>query len=102
MEKQQQYNRTITAKEMLFLTGGASHQKIIDNAHKDNILSMDIERMFNRLKEEIAEFNQAFRIWQSNPTTKNKKAMLMEWADCNNFGSAMIAKADGYDNLVRE
>ena len=94
--------KTITATEMLTLTGGASHQKIMENNHKENILKMDIERMFRRLKEELAEFNQAFRIWQSNPTEKNKKNMLMEWADCNNFGSSMIAKADGYQRLVRE
>ena len=101
-EEQTEYEKTITATEMLNITSGASHQKIMENNHKKNILDNDTEYLFKRLNEERAEFNKAFRIWQGNPTPKNAVEVLREWADCNNFGSAIVMKTDGYTELTRE
>lgn len=95
-------DKEITASEMLKLTGGASHQKIMVNNHKGNMLAEDYEYLFKRLNEEKAEFDKAFRIYQGNPTDKNRVEMLKEWGDVNNFGSAIVVKADGYTKLVRE
>ena len=94
--------KKITAKELLYIVGSASHQKFMQNGHKGNILIHDYEYLFKRMKEEIDEFNKAFRIFQSNQTDRNKNELLMEAGDVINFISAIVAKADNYTELLRE
>ena len=94
--------KTITATELLHLISGASLQKIMENKHKGNILACDFEYLFECLHCELDEFSEAFIRWDENPTEKNKVELLREWADVNNFGAAIIAKADNYKEMVRE
>ena len=101
-ELEEYVTKTITAKDMLIITGGASHQKIIENNHKESLLALEPDYLFERLGQELQEFKDAFDLWEENPTDKNKKEVLREWADCNNFGSAIVMKTDGYTELIRE
>ena len=87
---------------MFKTTSGYGHQKVMENAHKDNFLGRDYDNLKNRMDDEIAEFKKALAIFRSNRTDKNAESLRREGGDIIAFVSVIMAKSAGYNNLIRE
>lgn len=78
-----------------------AHQKLKENDFKKNILDEGLTILLIGFIVEGYEFIVAFLIYRIKPTISNKNKMDLESGDVLNFLAAIIAKTDGYKQLMR-
>lgn len=76
-------------------------QKIIENAHKDNILGRSFDNLITRTDEERQERIEAGGKWRANKTDRNALEYLREIADEIIFLQAQAGKVLDYNTLER-
>ena len=95
-------DKKITAKQMYTRNALLGHEKLKENSHKPDLLSLELWNLRGELKIENAELDLALEAYIRNPSVENKNRLDREVGDCTNYLGAITAVTDGYKCLERE
>ncbi len=82
-------------------TSLVAHEKLKENAHKPDLLSLELWELRGELKIEIAEFLLALEAYIRTPSIENKNRLDREGGDSFNYISAILSHTDGHTSLNR-
>ena len=96
------FKNRINASEMYARNTLVAHEKLMENLHKPDLLSLPIWQLKGELNIEHAEFALAIDVYNIDPSIENKNRLDREAGDILNYTAAIISKTDGKTSLIRD